>query len=157
VNYLKKLLNLNNADGTRESMRESYAKHFSAAQKGEIPLPDDINPHLAGLYGALSTRYIAAKISRPETVLWAELVPFLLMSEKESMEALAEYVVCVEDSKDRQREEWLRELINTALRKITTADENYKCMAISAITQTDIYWLSLLDSDIRELLRKQGK
>ncbi len=155
MNFLKKILNLNNAKGTIESMKDSYDKHFLAAQKGEIPIPNGMTPHIAGLYGALSTRYIVAKISRLETVLWAVLTPFILMSKKESVEALAEYIVCVEDPKDRQREKWLKELINTTLRSIDTVNEDYIAMASAATLQSDIYWLGLLDPDVSKILNRQ--
>ena len=155
MNFLKKLININKVDGTRKSMKDSYDKHLRASQKGEIPLPDGMTPHFAGLYGALSTRYIAAGVPRLEVVLWEELIPFMLMSKKDSVEALAEYIVCVEDSKDRQRKEWLKDLINTTLRNISTADANYRAMASFTTIQSDIYWLELLDSDVKELLHRE--
>ncbi|MCK5413616.1 MAG: hypothetical protein KAI57_04570 [Candidatus Pacebacteria bacterium] len=155
MNFLKKLININNSEGTRESMKDSYEKHFHAAQGNKIPLSGGTTPHLAGLYGALSTRYISANIPRHEVQLWSELTPFILMSKDDSVKALAEYVVCIENPKDRQREDWLKNLINKSLRNIETTDKNYIAMAASAITQMDIYWLNLLDTDVRELLERE--
>lgn len=156
MSFLRMLLNINSADGVRESMKDSYSKHVRAAQNGTIPLAEGVTYHIAGLYGALSTRYMSAKIPRLEPLIWSELVPFILMPEQESPEALAEYVVCAENWKGQYKKEWLQKLINSALRKIATADPNYRALVSATMLQpNEIYWINLLDSDVKSLLQDE--
>ena len=139
MSLLNEVLNhLGSADATRESMRASYKKHLLAAQQGKIPLNGDTTPHLAGLYGALSTRYIAAGIPKQEPFVWSELAPFLLMNDPDSVEALVEYVVCQEHPSEG-KEAWLRKLINDALRTLQNANEERRAMATMALIQPVIY------------------
>jgi len=136
------LLNINNADGIREAMRMSYRKHRHLASMGHITL-DDTPDHHIGLYGALATRYsLASHVLEP--VLWAELVPFLLMNEMESVEALAEYVV--EQEMPREADSvWLAETIARAFRN--GDDERLLALASLAIANR-VPWVSLLGSNV---------
>lgn len=135
-------------------MRTSYQKHLLAAQQGKIPLNGGTTPHLAGLYGALSTRYMAAGIPKQEPFLWSELSPFLLMSEADSIEALAEYIVCQEHPKEG-KEPWLQKLINDALRTLPSTNDDWKAMATMALIQPTIYWRNLLDQGVKDILQNE--
>lgn len=142
------------AEATRNSMRASYKKHLVAAQQGNTPLNGGITPHSAGLYGTLATRYMAAGIPKQETFLWSELAPFLLMNTSDSVEALAEYVVCQELAENGKKE-WLQEMINNALRTVPDTNNNWKGMAVTALIQPTIYWHGLLDQDTKGILKSE--
>ena len=90
MGFLTKLFG--GADGIREAMRESYAKHVLLARERAASDP----PHAVGLYGALASRYHTRFKSAAELDIWVELIPFLEMPEGEAVELLAEYVVLQE-------------------------------------------------------------
>lgn len=151
----RKLLGLcYNVEHTRESIRYSYKKHVLAAQQEKIPLNGGTTPHVAGLYGALAVRYVAAGIPRSEFLLWPELSPFLLMKESDAVEALAEYVVCQENPKEGKTV-WLSKLVNDVLRTVKDANPNYNAMATQALLHRDIYWRNFLEKDVNELLENE--
>ena len=154
MNYIKKQLVKINKWFSGWVMKNSYKKHLNLALKRKIPLAYGVTPHIAGLYGALSTRYIAAKIPQLEPFLWIELTPFLLMDEKESINALAEYVSCSRNPEDKQ-EEWLKRVINNALRKIQSANEDRRAMAVMALIYPTIYWRILLNQDVKGILQNE--
>lgn len=79
------------AQGIRDAMVKSYRKHLRDLEGQQ--LPDGTSLHQAALYGALATRYIAGLRSLPETVLWAELAPFLQLQPEAGVNALTEYIV----------------------------------------------------------------
>ncbi len=72
------------------------------AEKGEIPLDEMTTPHLAGLYGALGSRWKAFfGVDLPEALGWTLLAPFMMMDdERGANELLAEYAVLKESAVD---------------------------------------------------------
>ena len=79
------------AQGIRDAMVKSYHRHVRK-WTGQS-LPDGTSLHQVGLYGALSSRYLAGLKSISEVVVWAELAPFLKLEPDQGLAALAEYVV----------------------------------------------------------------
>lgn len=139
MGFWKKLFG--GADGCREAMRESYDKHVRLAAQGRIPTED--SPHVIGLYGTLGSRYRARGTPVVEVVLWGELAPFLAMGEADAVEALAEYVVFQESPKDA-RIEWLKDMINSALK--APKDKSLTAMAAAGLIN-QVAWCSLLEAD----------
>jgi len=83
------------ANGCRRSMRAAYQKHVEVAKR-QTPTED---PHLAGLFGALASRYSTRGIAVPEPRVWVELAPFLAIRDRElAVRVLAEYVLAQESS-----------------------------------------------------------
>ncbi len=151
--WLKLLLNINNAEGCREAMRLSYQKHLRQARQGMVPSDDP--PHYVGLYGALASRYKTRGIPVMEVVIWAELVPFILMRETDAVEALAEYVVYQERAGDA-KVSWLRKLINDVLRMAPTSAESPRSMAPMGIIN-HVAWCDILDPDVKSALVEEAR
>lgn len=147
MGLLNMLMNLNNAEGIRESMRMSYDKHLGKAHSGAIGAPDTPPAHCA-LYGALGTRYQAGGRVPPELKLWAELAPFLGLGESDARESLAEYVVYCEKPGEA-RVDALRTKVNEGLRR---ANKEVRMMAFMAL-QHDVAWACLLQAQVRALLK----
>jgi hypothetical protein len=144
MGFMKKLFG--GADGTRETMRESYLKHLRLAQT--VADPDD-NPHTVGLYGALATRYRVSGKSLPEQQLWAELAPFLAMPQAQAVEMLAEYVVFHEAPRQANIP-LLVEAINVAAESGFTEDQ--KMLAIFAFLNR-APWCLLLKKELSDELQ----
>lgn len=144
------LRNANNAEGAREAIRLSHAKHrrLAAAQP-----PSGTSPHKAGLYGALGTRYLTRGQRVPEVVLWAELTPFMLMPEDRAVEALAEYVIYQERSADANVP-WLTAVINDALRRAAPSEESPRVMAPVAMINR-VSWCALLEPDVHGVIEEE--
>jgi hypothetical protein len=90
--------NLNNAEGIREAMRQSFDKHLRLAREGRAG-NRDVTPLQVALFGAMASRFMVSGVEvTPETelVIWADLGPFLWLAPEEAREAVAEYVVCKE-------------------------------------------------------------
>ena len=137
------------ADGIRETIRDSYKKHRNA-QGGS----DAFSPHQKGLYGALASRYIAARTPRPEIEIWTELIPFLLMDEAEAVEALAEMVVYIEMTTD-SRHAWLGERIRSAVgERLPAAPEYQRRGAVVALQQRIVDWVTFLHEAEEEVIRQ---
>ena len=151
MSFLKMIFNINNAEGIRESMRDSYKKHCKLSEQGKIP---ETIPHTAGLYGALSSRYIVSNTPKSEPFLWCELTPFLLMNKSDSVETLVEYIVCKERPNDGKIS-WLRKSINNALSKLGSANEDRKILGIMSLIQSTIYWLDLLDQNTLVIIQNE--
>ena len=79
------------AQGIRDAMTNAYRTHVRALEGQAIP--DGTSLHEAAMYGALATRYAAGSTPRPESMIWAELAPFVRLPPEEGLDALAEYVV----------------------------------------------------------------
>jgi hypothetical protein len=136
------------ADGARWAMRMSYRKHVDLAKSGSIKCDD---PHSAGLFGALGTRYkLLGRVPNgavSEVVLWGELAPFLAMPQEEAVEALAEYVVAQE--KPRQaRLAWLKSVVNRAAMGIS---DQHLLLAEGGL-RNNAFWSSLLDENTHKEL-----
>ena len=110
MSWLKFLQNIGNAESTRESIRQSYKKHFELAALAR----HGSDCHSVALYGALATRYRLMKRPVVEVEIWAELAPFLGMLPGRGVEALAEYIV-YQERPGEARTSWLKEEINNAL------------------------------------------
>lgn len=153
--FLRALFGLSyNVEHTREAIRLSYKKHALAARQGKLPLRGGETPHIAGLYGALASRYVAAGISRSDYLLFPELSPFLLMKESDAVDALAEYVVCQENPEEGKID-WLSKLVNDALKTIKNVNPNYNAMATDVLLHRDIYWRNFLEKDVNDLLENE--
>ena len=133
------------ADGCREAMRESYAKHVQMARQGKIAMGDTDSPHVIGLYGALGSRYRVRGLPVIETLIWGELAPFLAMKEQQAIEALAEYVLFQERPSDA-RVAWLKGQVNMALRSCN--DGTWLGMAAFGL-DNQVPWCSLLEPGVR--------
>ena len=100
------------AQGIRDAIVKSYHKHVQVF-KGQ-PLPNGTSLHQAGLYAALSTRYMAGFNAKSEEVIWLELTPFLRLQPDTGLAALAEYVV-YKEMPSKANEAWLSEQIKKGL------------------------------------------
>lgn len=147
MGWWKMLTNVNNAEGIREAMRMSYGKHLNLARSGEGPA-DGTPDHHVGLYGALATRYRLRGASVPELSMWGSLAPFLAMSERDGVEALAEYAVLQERPGEAKRS-WLSSAVNRALRN--ARDQHILTLAhVGLVNQVD--WCDLLEPDTQQSL-----
>jgi hypothetical protein len=133
------------ADGSREAMRDSYARHVRLAKNGQIQIGSE-SPHTIGLHGALGTRSLAGGIQ--VRAIWDELAPFLSMEEQAAVDALAEYVIYQERPKDTQIT-WLSEMINAALQNPTT-ETHRKLAALGVMNQ--VAWCALLTSNTMKMI-----
>ncbi|MDM8008897.1 MAG: hypothetical protein QUV05_22385 [Phycisphaerae bacterium] len=142
------------ADGIRETIVESYVKHRELAESGMIPSSDD--PHRTGLYGALASRYKAratwgsAGVPSSETVIWADLAPFVAMPEPLAVQALAEYVV-YQEMPDQAMTTTLTWRIELALMKME--DISLKQMAVMGLANK-VAWSSLISDFVKQDLMK---
>lgn len=153
MGFFKMLLNLNTAEGIRESMRMSYRKHVKRARQGMGP-SDGTTPHEFGLFSALYSRYVTARIQKDATEIWTELSPFLLMTETEGLEALCEYIV-YQERPSEAKTSWLKYAVNEALRKPATSEESPRHVASKAMVCDVCWFFELLDDDVRMALEHE--
>jgi len=156
MGFFKILLSGNSPKGVREAMRMSYKKHLRLALRGMASMCDD--PHQFGLYGALSTRYMSMGIQMSpalEPVVWAELTPFILMTQANAVESLAEYIV-YKEMPHAANVPWLEKLINNALRKPPASNESPRTMAPMGIIY-QVEWCALLDPDVKIPLEEEAR
>ena len=85
--------------------------------------------------------------------LWAELTPFLLMTEKTSCEALAEYVV-YQEAPSKARVPWLTQVISASLRLPALSKNSPRTMASLAMIK-NVAWCNLLEHDVRDLIEQE--
>jgi hypothetical protein len=156
MNFLKKIIRLGTADGTKDAVLASYQRHRTLAERGEIPLAAEMTPHIAGLFGALANRRRMLGNKRHEHLILAELVPFLLMPEPESQKVLAEYIAFQEHDA-RSEEESLRAKINESLRTLPNAKEDWRAAATIAINDPSILWTSFLDPDVKTIFETEQR
>ena len=135
-------------DGLRDAVRRSYNEH-----RLQSSLPAATPPHRAGLYDALRARYTARGQIINEMYLWAELTPFLLMTEKTACEALAEYIV-YKETPSRARVSWLRQIISTSLRLPALSKDSPRTMASLAMIK-NVAWCNLLEEDVRDSIEQE--
>lgn len=121
--------------------------HYNAAQSGKISAPDT-SAAQSSLYGALAAWYVAAGVKRPEQIIWAELVPFLGLSERDGRDYLAEYIV-YRERHEEARVEALRKKVNAGLK---AADKERKVVA-AAMAESGVGWEQLLDANTQAMLR----
>jgi len=140
-------------------MRQSYHKHYDLARRGSAPIPIDTDPHRAGLFGALGTRYKVRGVLRnpafPDVVLWPELTPFLLMSKEDSVEALAEYALW-QERPSAAKKEWLARKINSALSTKPSSDDSPRSLASLAFIN-NVSWCELLNRETRMTLSREAE
>jgi len=152
----KILKSLGSAEGTRESMRFSYQKHFKGAVKGKISI-EGLTPHQVALWCALAERYeiggfkgfkvdtanFFQGVFNQQTVL-AELIPFLYLPEDEAREALVEYVIYKEYPKDANIS-WLTNVVQKG-HKITKEKDDLYDKMMERAKVIGVAWLSLMES-----------
>lgn len=151
MGFFKLLLNLNNAEGIRESMRRSYNKHVKQAHHHMEP-DDGTSPHQFGLFAALYSRYATARIQKDAMEIWRELSPFLLMTEMEGLDALCEYIV-YQERPSEAKTSWLKYTINEALRKPAASEESPRHLASKAMLCDVCWFFELLDDDVEMALK----
>ncbi len=117
--------NANNADGIREAMRMSYDNSLKLAVKSGLQRSSDVARHLA-LFGTLESRYQVSGVptENAETLIWAELLPFMWLDEHAAREALAEYVVYKEMPADAKIS-WLTDIVQRGC-KLGEDEKGYK-------------------------------
>ena len=148
VRFWDLMKNINNAEGIREAMRMSYDKHLRLATKGKIDFLTATTPHQCALYGALGARYMVSgvPIDNPiaQSLIWADLLPFLHLNQETAREALAEYVVYKEMPKEAKIS-WLTTLVKQgcALGKGEHQEEYNTFMAVARAN--GVVWLLLLE------------
>ena len=135
-------------DKLRDAVRRSYSEH-----RLHPPLPAVTPPHRAGLHGALRARYTLRGQPANGLSLWAELTPFLLMTEETSCEALAEYVV-YQESPSKARVPWLTQVISASLRLPALSKNSPRTMASQAMIK-NVAWCNLLEHDVRDLIEQE--
>jgi len=148
-----KIKKIMSSEGCREAMRLSYKKHLSGARHGIWPKEYGTPSYWVGLYGALASRYKGYGISVGEREIWEELLPFLLMSEQDAPEALAEYVV-YKERPNEAKVSWLKNLINNALQRLPYFENSYKPWLVTS-AYCNMAWFNLLDEDIVKVMDKE--
>jgi hypothetical protein len=136
--------------GTREQVRRSYAEHCVHSS-----LPVGTPPHRAGLYGALRDSHVQHGRPAHALYLWAELTPFLLMSEETACAALAEYIV-YQDLPQSAQVSWLAQVINAALRLPALSKDSPRTMAPLAMIK-NVAWCDLLEAYVRRTIEKEAE
>lgn len=151
------ILNKRFPEGCRRAMRQSYQQHYDLALRGATPTTSDA--HDAGLFGALGTRYKLTGVFRapgfPDVVLWPELAPFLLMSQADAVEAVAEYVLW-QERPSAARTDWLARKINEALRNKPSSEDSPRHFASAAFIN-QVRWCDLLDTENRKALSREAE
>jgi len=136
--------------GPREQVRRSYAEHCVRSS-----LPIGTPPHRAGLHGALRDSHVQRGQPVRELYLWAELTPFLLMSEETACKALAEYIV-YQDVPQSAQVSWLAQVINAALRLPALSKDSPRVMASLAMIK-NVAWCDLLETDVRRTIEAEAE
>ncbi len=157
MGYLKLLLHSfrPNAEGVREAMRISYAKHLRLASAGRIPVSAGTTPHTAALCGALLSRYRALGQVWSDIDFLVDVAPFLMMDASDGVEAVAEYAALKECPKEA-KVSWLKKEINQTIRKLASTDridleqEAPLFVPLLGLTDKQIEWWNLLGE--REIL-----
>ena len=134
----------------RDAVRKSYREH-----RLHSSLPVETPPHRAGLYGALRESYRVRGKSVSELYLWAELTPFLLMTEDTACEALAEYIV-YQQIPSRARTVWLTKVLSAVLCLPALSKSSPRTMASMAMIK-NVAWCKLLEDGVRGLLEQEVK
>jgi len=128
------------AEGIRDAMRKSYDKHYELARQGKLPTSSD-DPHYAGLFGALGSRYrLQGKYS--EQTVFLEVIPFWKLDHSTGKEALAEYVVYMESPRDARRD-WLSSQIKEGLRKFASEEGDTSDGMMMMAQMNGIRWVEL--------------
>ena len=132
----------------RDAVLRSYSEH-----RLHSSLPAGTPPHRAGLHGALRARYALRGWPANGLSLWAELTPFLLMTEETSCKALAEYVV-YQETPSKARVSWLTQVISASLRLPAFSKNSPRTMASLAMIK-NVAWCNLLEHDVRGLIEQE--
>ena len=148
MGLLQKLYRFLYDDSLRDAVRSSYNEH-----RLQSSLPAVTPPHRAGLHDALRARYTARGQTINEMYLWAELTPFLLMTEKTACEALAEYIV-YKETPSRARVSWLRQILSTSLRLPALSKDSPRNMASLAMLK-NVAWCNLLEGEVRDSIERE--
>jgi hypothetical protein len=144
MGWFNAILNSKNPEGVRESIRMSY-RDF-AKRWALNPRPDGTSLHALALWGASDARWKAQGVVLPQTQVWTELAPFLLIEdEREAVEVLAEYVVFREQP-EAARTEWLGRQISNAVSLALLRDENAQAGVVAGFMGRSA-WCVLLNDD----------
>ena len=142
MGMLKRLLNRGNAEGVREAMRASYRKHRKMAERG--PGDSNLSPHHVGLFGCLASRLQTQGYLPPEPSIWDDLLPFIALSDEETaVEAVAEYVILMEEVDDG-RYEFLVSMIRQGIKVLMADQERARPFHLSKPL-----WFLVLDEEER--------
>jgi hypothetical protein len=154
----------------KEAVRVSYKEH---ARRSQQEGKSALESHQIGLYEALASRYLTRSVADPwgrpdrayiqiteqlvsqkKDLLWAEIVPFLLMSQADALEALVEYAVVEDGWREDARTDWLASVIEDALRTLPRANDSIRRNALLALQryENNINWIFSIDEDVREAL-----
>jgi hypothetical protein len=139
------------ANGCRKAMQGAYVKGRTAEQRSGGNEPT----HWMGLAHALQSRYITRGLRPPDSAVWAELTPFLLIAdESAAVSWLAEYVIYQErpDLADLPR---LAAAINHVLEDLEPAKEPFATLLSGALA-ANVGWTRLLTAANRERLSATG-
>lgn len=150
MGFLQALHSFLHRPGPRDLVRRSYIEHCEHSS-----LPAGTPPHRAGLYGALADSYLQRGKPARELHLWAELTPFLLMSEETACEALGEYIVYQKVPQSAQVA-WLTQVISAALRLPPLSQNSPRAMASIAMIK-NVAWCGLLEADVRHTIEKEAE
>jgi len=163
------------SEGIRNAMKNAYEKGFKLAGHNmtELELAEGITPHEKGLHHAFRSRKIVRRMWRgekfSENVIYAELLPFMLMDELDAVDALAEFAV-FQEMPNEANMPFLRRLINQALSKpIPDSMSFQKILAETESTGgidtislaafcfiNECTWIYLLDSPLYEEIEKKA-
>ncbi len=155
--FLKSLFD--NKERCRNFVRSAYNKAFADAARGTAG--GTASPHEVGLYSALGNFYVFRGMRVGDMELWPELLPFLLMRQSDSVEALAEYAVYKQWPSDAVMSR-VRPQLNGVLRNMSAFDQDRKATLMLAVMLARKYidsdgrsghpitWFAMLDEDVRK-------
>jgi len=159
MSFLKRLFD--NKERCRDFMKAAYKKARGDAHAASIP---GATPHEVGLYSALANFYRFRGMRVGEMELWPELLPFLLMPESDSIEALAEYAVFKQWGPAETVMSRVQPQLNSVLRNMNSLDQDRKITIMTALTLAKAYvdsggrsghpiaWFTMLDEEVRARL-----
>ncbi|HUT12531.1 MAG TPA: hypothetical protein VMY42_18680 [Thermoguttaceae bacterium] len=136
--------NLNNAEGIREAMRQSFDKHLRLAREGRAG-NRDVTPLQVALFGAMASRFMVSGVEvTPEAqlIIWVDLGPFLWLAPEEAREAVAEYVVYKEMPADANIR-WLTAIVQKGC-AAGASEEWFQNLMVCA-SLNNVAWLLLYE------------
>lgn len=138
------------ASACRAAVRHAYheGRAHAARQASDMP------PHWWALCDALSSHCLAHGELLPETSLWSELTPFLLIEdEDEAVSLLAEYAVFVAAPAAADIER-LGLRLNPALHRVDVTDDHVVSFLHDAMEVRKPRWLALLSYETFQWIKR---
>jgi hypothetical protein len=138
------------ASACRAAVRHGYheGRVHAAGQASDMP------PHWWGLCDAWSRHCLAHGELLPETSLWSELTPFLLLDdENEAVSLLAEYAVFVTAPAEADIER-LGVRLNPALHRVDMLNDHVVSFLHDAMEVRKPRWLALLSYETLQSIRR---